>query len=224
MTGGLILLLVATVAIYLGLGQRLLDRMRLTDKQALFFLLAMVVGSFITVNLAPGGAISLNIGGGVVPLVLAVYLLATADTPAERWRGFLAAAVTAGLLYGLVKLFTFEFGQTFLDSVYIFGMVAGLSAYLIGRSRRAAFAGGVLGVLILDLLHLVEIRAKGLPGRVAIGGAGIFDSLVLAAFLAVLLAELVGEARERLGGGPVKERVPATQKREEKAEGGDHEH
>ena len=38
-----------------------------------------------------------------------------------------------------------------------------------------------------------------------IGGAGAFDSLILAGILAVLLAELVGETRERLQGGPKSE-------------------
>ena len=35
-----------------------------------------------------------------------------------------------------------------------------------------------------------------------IGGAGIFDSIVLAGLVAVLLAEILGETRERLQGGP----------------------
>ena len=37
---------------------------------------------------------------------------------------------------------------------------------------------------------------------VAIGGAGIFDTIVIAGFIAVGLAEFVGETRERLQGGP----------------------
>jgi hypothetical protein len=43
---------------------------------------------------------------------------------------------------------------------------------------------------------------------VHIGGAGAFDSLILAGILAVLLAELVGETRERLQGGPKSEGRP----------------
>jgi len=35
-----------------------------------------------------------------------------------------------------------------------------------------------------------------------VGGAGVFDQVVIAGVLAVGLAEIVGETRERLGGGP----------------------
>ena len=36
----------------------------------------------------------------------------------------------------------------------------------------------------------------------------MFDSIVLAGVIAVGLAELVGETRERLGGGPAEEMAP----------------
>ncbi|MBP2633959.1 MAG: hypothetical protein H6Q70_4587, partial [Firmicutes bacterium] len=39
---GMIALLVIGVFVYFGIAQRLLDRMRLTDKQAILFILAMV--------------------------------------------------------------------------------------------------------------------------------------------------------------------------------------
>ena len=48
----------------------------------------------------------------------------------------------------------------------------------------------------------------GVRGTVHVGGAGAFDSLVLAGILAVLLAELVGETLERLQGGPKTEGRP----------------
>lgn len=35
-----------------------------------------------------------------------------------------------------------------------------------------------------------------------IGGGGAFDAIVIAGLLAVLLAEFIGETRERLQGGP----------------------
>ena len=38
--------------------------------------------------------------------------------------------------------------------------------------------------------------------RTAIGGAGVFDAMIVAGIIAVALAEIVGETRERLSGGP----------------------
>lgn len=46
---GMVALLVIGVLIYFGLAQRILDRMRLTDKQALLFIGAVIVGSFIDI-------------------------------------------------------------------------------------------------------------------------------------------------------------------------------
>ena len=53
--------------------------------------------------------------------------------------------------------------------------------------------------------------SRGMATTVAIGGAGALDAVVLAGLIAVVLAEVVGESRERLGGGPVhdKERPQA---------------
>lgn len=42
----------------------------------------------------------------------------------------------------------------------------------------------------------------------AIGGAGAFDSLILAGILALLLAEVIGETLERVQGGPQTEGRP----------------
>ena len=37
-----------------------------------------------------------------------------------------------------------------------------------------------------------------MPGKAAIGGAGIFDSIVISGILAVLLSDVVGEIFERI--------------------------
>jgi hypothetical protein len=57
--------------------------------------------------------------------------------------------------------------------------------------------------LLLDLANLVELAVTRSPGRVIVGGAGAFDTLVVAGVVAVLLAEILGETREKLGGGPI---------------------
>lgn len=202
---GLLALLVVAALIYLGVAHRILDRMKLTDGQALLFIGAMIVGSFFNIPLVRGGRIALNLGGGVVPVALAVYLWATADKPQEKTRALLSTVITGGILYALVKLFVFEEGRTFIDVVYVFGIVAGVVSYITGRSRRAAFIGGVLGVLLLDIANLVEILVRKIPGVLSIGGAGVFDSIIIAGLIAVGLAEAVGETRERLGGGHAEE-------------------
>ena len=204
MPAGMILLLIVAALVYFGLAQRILDRMRLTDKQALLFIGLMIAGSIINIPLFQGRTeVSVNVGGALIPLALAVYLLTKADSTREWTRALIAAIVTAGVVYGISQLTDFEPPRRdIIDPVWLFGIVAGVVGYLAGRSRRASFIAGTLGIIITDLVHMVRAFAVDLPTTVAIGGAGIFDTVVLAGIIAVTLAEFVGESRERLQGGP----------------------
>jgi uncharacterized membrane protein len=123
-------------------------------------------------------------------------------------RALLAAVATTAVIYVLGSyIMTGEpsEGGLFLDPLYIYPLVGGTVAYLLGRSRRSAFVAGSLGVLGLDIVHWVWLSTTGTPGTVNIGGAGAFDSIVVAGLVAVLLAEIVGETRERIQGGPESE-------------------
>ena len=202
-TGTALLLLVAAL-IYFGVGQRLLDRMRLTDTQALIFIALMIGGSFVTIPLHQGRtSVSLNLGGAVVPLALVVYLLARADSAKERIRSLVAALITGGIVYGVSQYTDFDPSSPtlFFDPLWLFSIVAGIIGYLSGRSRRASFIAGVLGLLLVDFIHLSLALINNMATRVALGGAGVFDATIVAGLIAVGLAEFVGETRERLAGG-----------------------
>lgn len=201
---GTTLLLIAAALIYFGVAQRLLDRMRLTDSQALIFIALMIGGSFITIPLKGGPtSVSLNLGGALVPLGLAVYLLTTADSAKERVRAIVASFVTAGIVFGVGQLTDFDPSSRMLivDPLWLFSIVAGIVGYLAGRSRRAAFVAGVLGIFLVDLVHLIRALAMATPTRIVLGGAGVFDGMVVAGLIAIGLAEFVGEIRERVEGG-----------------------
>lgn len=202
MATGLVLLVLASMAIFLGLAERVLDRLRLTDRQALVAVLLMIIGSFINIPIWPGRpGTSLNVGGALIPLALAIYVLAGADTAREKGRGVVAAAATFLVLLAAIKGFaglSFEEGHTLVDPIYFYGIVAGVFGYLTGRSRRGAFTAAVLSVIALDLFHLAEVILARSPARVSIGGAGMLDATVLAGVVALGLAEIVGETRERI--------------------------
>lgn len=205
---GMIILIVVSILVYFGLAQRLLDRMRLSDKSALAIIAALIVGSFIDIPIMRGNMqVSVNVGGALVPIGLAFYLLGRAGTGWERGRALLATGATAGIIY-FVGGYLMGSGDPqggrvqVLDPIYVYPLVAGTTAYLLGRSRRAAFVAATLGVLALDVIHWVWLAMTGTPGNVNIGGAGAFDAIVVSGLVAVLLAEVVGESRERLQGGP----------------------
>lgn len=212
---GLIALIVVSFLIYFGLAQRVLDRMRLSDKAALGIIVAMIIGSFITIPL-PFSDIraSINVGGGLIPIALAVYLLSKAGTTKEWVRALVAAAVTGVVVYYLGSLVMTGLPEpagrfAFVDSIYLFPLAAGLTGYLAGRSRRSAFIAATLGVILVDIFHFIWLLRSGAAGgTVSIGGAGAFDVTVLAGIVAVLLADVFGELRERLQGGPETEGRP----------------
>ena len=206
---GTMLLAIVMLVIFFGLGERVLDRMGLTNSQAVVTIIGILVGSFIDIPLWRGDIqITLNVGGAVIPLILAVYLLWKAGSAKERGRAILAAIATgaATAVLGGVMM-TGEVGDrlALIDPLYLYPVVAGLIAYLLGRSRRAAFVAAVLGVMSLDFIHWFWLAYNNVPGNVYLGGAGALDSIVVAGILAVVLAEVVGEIRERLQGGPKRE-------------------
>ena len=201
---GMMMLLVVGVLVYFGIAHRILDRMRLTDKQALMFIAAIIVGSFIDIPLMQDPVkLSINVGGALLPAMLAIWLIFKADETAERVRAIFSMIAVAAAVYIGARYLPNEQEPMFLDPKFIYGITAGLIAYLAGRSRRSAFIGGVLGIVLSDFIHMVTIIRLGIPGTTDIGGAGAFDVVIITGIVAVMTAELVGETREKMQGGPV---------------------
>jgi len=201
---GVVALLAVAILVYFGVLHRVLDRMRLDDRTALLILLLMIVGSFFNLTVLRRPPLIINLGGAVVPVGVAVYLLATADTAREKLRGALAALVAGAVIYLGFKFLNPEEQTMIIEPTYFFAVVAGVVGYLAGRSRRASFVAGTMGVVIADIAHYVEVVTTGVRGQTWIGGAGAFDSVVIAGLLAVILAEVVGETREFMARGPLR--------------------
>lgn len=203
---GLIILFVLVGLVVFGAAQRILDRMRLTDTQAVIILGLIIVGSMFDLPISRGpSVVTVNVGGALVPAAVALYLIAKAGTPWERARSAIATIVTAGVVYGVSRLTDFgPHGGTpmILDPLWLFALVGGFVAYVLGRSRRAAFVAGVLGLLLFQLLDSFIHASARAGAPIAVGGGGFFDAIVLSGLISVGLAELIGETRERLQGGP----------------------
>lgn len=199
---GYILLIAVSLLIVFGVAQRVLDRMRLTDRQALLFVAAIFVGGIIPdIQL---GRVSFNIGGALVPFALCVYLFIKAGTAKERWRAIAASVFAGAAVFGLGRVFPSEPETMPFDINYIYGLAAGLIAYILGRSRRSAFIGGVMGVLLGDITQGIFNYYMGMSTPIRLGGAGALDVVIISGLLAVLLAEIIGEIRERMQGGSAK--------------------
>ena len=196
MTVGLILLIVTGLLIAFGAGQRALDRLRLTDAQAYVFIALIIVLGFVPE--IPLGRVSVNLGGCLLPLGLSVYLFVKADSAWERWRSIIAALVTGAAVWALMRFLPDEPETMPVEPNWLYGIAAAVAAYVLGRSRRCAFIGGVTGVLLAQTASVIPVWLQGADQTLALGGAGAFDAVVVAGFLGVMLAEIVGEITERI--------------------------
>ena len=203
---GVTLLGILSILILFGIMQRILDRMRLTDKQALFIVISIIAFSFLE-DVPITSTISFSIAGALIPLALCVYLFVSAGTAKERWRAVGATLLSAAAVILISRLLPAEPEAMPFDPYYLYGPVAGLIAYLMGRSRRSAFIAGVTGILLADTLIFAYYRLTGTPSVLRLGSSGAFDAVVISGLLAVIIAELVGEAREKIAGGQTKDRL-----------------
>lgn len=196
MSIGMVVLTVAAVLVFFGVAQRVLDRMHLTDRMALLLIGAMFVGTLLpNVDM---GMVSVNVGGCVIPLGVCVYLFIRADSGKERLRAAIGAVLTGAAVYALSVFLPDEPERMWIEPNLLYGLAGGIIAWLLGRSRRAAFICGVMGVLLADVATAVVNWHGGLRQQLVLGGAGIGDTAVISGILAVLLAELVGEIAERI--------------------------
>ncbi len=202
---GTILLVLVAILVFFGVLHRVLDRMRLSDRAALVIIIAMAAGTFLDFTVIRGVIpVRVNVGGALIPLAVCIWLVATADDASEKARAIGAVFASGVVIWGLSKVLSAEEQFMRISPMLVFGLAAGIIAALTGRSRRAAFVGGVGGMLLADVFHWIELVGRRIPGAVAFGGAGTFDATVIAGIVAVGLMELIGETRERLvkTGGP----------------------
>lgn len=204
MSVGLTLLVIVTILVLLGVCRGVLDKMGLNDRQALIITGALFVGGLIP-DIPLGGEVYVNIGGALIPLAVCVYLIVRAGTAKERVRALIGALVTGLAVYWLGRFMPDEPEAIAFDPNYIYGLAGGLTAYLLGRSRRGAFVAGVLGVMGADIYQAVELRARGVNQALHLGGAGAVDVIVIAGLTGVILAEVVGEIIERVTRGATRD-------------------
>ena len=204
MSIGQILLIIVSILVALGVCQRVLDRLRLTDRQALAFAALIFIGSLIPDISLPGN-IKINIGGAVVPIALCVYLFVKAGSRTERIRSVAATLASSAAVLAAGTFFPDEPETMFFDINYLYGILAGIIAYAAGRSRRAAFIAGVGGIVLADAFQTLALRLQGHEQTLRLGGAGIMDVVVISGLAAVLTSELIGEFLERLSRGARKD-------------------
>ena len=104
--------------------------------------------------------------------------------------------LVAGIIYGLEWLLPADPEEMLIDNMYIYGVVAGLVAYALGRSRRNAFVSCLFGITFAQLVQWIINMAKDTPSILGLGVGGAFGAYVVAIVIAVAVSEFVGRCVE----------------------------
>lgn len=186
--------------IMFGAGQRILDKLRLSDKWAILILVAIVIGIIIP-PIRIGNMFSFSIGGFLIPFGLCIYLLIRAGLSMDLARALTGTIVTAGIILLLEILLPSATPEdVIVDNTFLYGIVAGLVAYILGRSRRNAFVCSVFGITLASLVVWIYNMVQGVSTVLALGVGGAFDSIILSVLIAVGLCELIGSTAEMVVG------------------------
>ena len=194
------------------------ESLGVSSRTAIFLLLASLIGSFFNIPIAelPSDhvmsdqiveffgmryavpfsthdttVLAVNVGGGVIPTVMSLYLLATH----ELWtKGLIATAIVALVMHWMANPVP---GLGIAVPVFMPVLITAVIAVLLSRQEAAplAYIAGSLGTLIgADLSNLDKVSGLGAPVA-SIGGAGTFDGIFLTSIFAVLLASLYARPR-----------------------------
>ncbi len=216
---GLVLLLIPLLV--LGVIGAAFTRLGLSWVAALALVLLMLAGSFVNIPLSlirrdmvratpldsagnelavPFAAppvwetvISINLGGGIIPVCIAAYMVYRA-VMVTGTTFFMPIALCAALVMGISFFSTHEITGVGIRVPFI---IPALTALLVGlllsggtglNAAVTALAGGTLGTLAGgNLAHLYRVRDLEVP-EVSIGGFGTFGAIFLCCVLPALIA------------------------------------
>ena len=191
------LIIVSTIIllIMLGAGQRILDGLRLNDKEAIIILILIAIGIVIP-PVWIGDYFCFSIGGFLIPLALSVYLLISCGWSRDLLRSIIGTIIVAGIIYALQWLLPADPENVVIDNMYLYGIVAGIVAYILGRSRRNAFISCLFGIALADIIQWVINYTNGTPSILGLGVGGAFSTYVVAIIISVALSEFIGRIME----------------------------
>ena len=200
MSFSLVVISILIIGLICGAGQRVLDKMRMSDKWALAVLVATAVGIIIP-PIYLGKNFAFSIGGFLIPLGVCIYLLIRTGLSMDLLRAFIGSIVTAGLILLIQYLMPSETPEDIvIDNTWLYGLVAGVVAYILGRSRRNAFICSVFGIFLATIIQFLINLGLGAVTPLKLGLAGAFDTIILSTLIAVGLAEAMGSTVEMVVG------------------------
>ena len=195
MSVSLIILSVIILLIMFGAGQRILDGLRLNDKEALMILILICIGILIP-PIWIGKYFCFSIGGFLIPFGLSIYLLISCGISRDLLRSIFGTIIVAGLIIGLEWILPADPESVLIDNTYVYGVVAGVVAYALGRSRRNAFISCLFGLSLAQLIQWIINWAKNTPTILGLGVGGAFGTYIVAIIISGAVSEFLGRCFE----------------------------
>lgn len=177
-----------------GVGQRILDDLRLTDKAALVILVLICIGLIIP-PIWIGEYFCFSIGGFLIPLALSIYLLISCGKH-DIIRTIIGTILVAGIIYGLEWILPADPEEVVIDNMYIYGVAAGVVAYVLGRSRRNAFVSCLFGITLAELVQWIINLCTNNKSILGLGVGGAFSTYIVAIIISVAVSEFIGRCVE----------------------------
>lgn len=194
MSVSLWIVLIVILLVMFGVGQRILDELRLSDKSALIILVAICIGIIIP-PIWIGEYFCFSIGGFLIPLALSIYLLISCGRR-DIVRTIIGTILVAGIIYGLEWILPADPEEMIIDNMYIYGVVAGIVAYVLGRSRRNAFVSCLFGITLAELVQWIINLCTNKKSILGLGVGGAFSTYIVAIIISVAVSEFIGRCVE----------------------------
>ena len=104
--------------------------------------------------------------------------------------------MVAGIIYGLEWILPADPEEVLIDNMYIYGIVSGIVAYVLGRSRRNAFVSCLFGITLAEFVQWIVNMSTGAKSILGLGVGGAFSTYIVAIIISVALSEFLGRAFE----------------------------
>lgn len=173
---GIFLLLFVAVLIYAGYGKNFLREISLTRLGGLTLIFCLLAGSFLSFPLnVLGRTVYVNVGGSLIPLIFAAYLLITLGK-AEKLRMLLAFLIVFIYAFTLFCGSFWRIGEYLPNYVFFMLVLLGICAAVFAGRFAPAFGALFSGMVLAQAASVLFYRTIL---ETEIGGPSFLNSMVL---------------------------------------------
>ncbi|MDE7395147.1 MAG: hypothetical protein K2M95_03400 [Clostridiales bacterium] len=187
---GMILLAVLAALIFFGATSHFFSEMGVANWVAFLVVFGVALAAVFP-PLRFYGGVSFSYAGFFAPLLIGLFMFFSVLKSGGILRTLAGIPAVAGIV--LAARISFPPFTNSIPSMLIIGLVGGVAAFLVGRSRIAMLASVLLGIVLGDVIATLLFRyVLGTATILPFGQYGIFDAFVLGVLVAGFTTEMVG--------------------------------